>query len=98
MKFQNVEYFFYLQSFRDNAGCDKFVCGDFFVEFVVGVLVKQNQVVQFVPGFSLRPLLLLGLATASPFLLLGVLGRSFGGGLGILFGSHLCNNKKIRSL
>ena len=50
-------------------------------------LVKENQVIQLVPGLSLGPLLLLGLAATS-LLLLGSLGRGLGVLLGILFGSH----------
>merc|ERR550539_933897 len=69
-----------LQSLRDDAGCDQFVGWNLFVQFIVGVLVKQNQIVQFVPRLCL--------ATAS-FLLFGVFGRGLGGGLGILFGPHL---------
>merc|ERR1719382_981640 len=78
-----------LQSLRDNAGCDQFVRRNLLVQLVVGVLIKQNQIVQFVPRFSLGPLLLLGLSTASPLFLFGVFGRGLGIGFGILFCSHL---------
>ena len=73
-----------------NKIIDEFVGGDLLVELVVGVLVKQDQVVQLVPGLSLGPLLLLGLATAASLLLLGVLGGGLGILLRILFGSHVC--------
>merc|ERR1719163_2213868 len=78
-----------LQPLRDNAGCDELVGGNLLVQFVIGILVKQNQVVQLVPGLSLGPLLLLGLATTASLLLLGILGRSLRILLGILFGSHV---------
>merc|ERR1719167_785377 len=75
--------------FRNNTWGDQLVCGDLLVEFVIGILVKQHQIVQLVPGLSLGPLLLLGLSTASPFFLLGVLCGGFRVLLGILFGSHV---------
>ena len=55
--------------------CDEVVGGDLLVQLVVGALVTPHQVVQLVPGLSLGPLLLLGLAAASSLLLLGGLGR-----------------------
>merc|ERR1739841_306447 len=64
-----------LQPFGNNGRGDELVRRDLLVEFVIGVLVKQDQVVQLIPGLSLRPLLLLGLA-AAPFLLLRGLGGS----------------------
>merc|ERR1712212_372761 len=66
----------HLQSLRNNAGSDELVSGNLFVQFVVGILIEKNQVVQLVPGLSFGPLLLLGLSTTS-FLLLRRLSRSF---------------------
>merc|ERR1719308_89817 len=60
----------HLQPLGDDGGSDELVGGDLLVQLVIGALVKQNQVVQLVPGLSLGPLLLLGLA-ASSLLLLG---------------------------
>ncbi len=51
-------------------------------------LVEEDQVVELVPGLSLGPLLLLGLAAAAPLLLLRGLRGGLGVLLGILFGSH----------
>merc|ERR1719350_1376274 len=50
-----------LRPLRNNGGGDELVRRYLFVEFVIGVLVEQNEVVQLVPGLSLGPLLLLGL-------------------------------------
>merc|ERR1719458_298454 len=60
----------HLQPLGDNGGSDELVGGNLLIQLVIGALVKQNQVVQLVPGLSLGPLLLLGLA-ASSLLLLG---------------------------
>merc|ERR1719385_218025 len=60
----------HLQPLGDDGWSDELVGGDLLVQLVIGALVKQNQVVQLVPGLSLGPLLLLGLA-ASSLLLLG---------------------------
>ena len=54
-------------------------------ELVVGGLVEENQVVQLVPRLALRPLLLLGLATARSFLLLRRLRRGLRRALRVLF-------------
>ena len=43
--------------FRHYWGGDQFVCGHFLLEFVIRGLVKQDQVVKFVPDLSLGPLL-----------------------------------------
>ncbi len=51
-------------------------------------LVEEDQVVELVPGLSLGPLLLLGLAAAAPLLLFRGLGGRLGVLLGILLGSH----------
>merc|ERR1719464_1678938 len=58
------------------------------VQFVVGCLVKEHKIVQFVPGFSLRPLLLFGFPTSSPFFLFRGLGRGFASSLRVLLGTH----------
>ena len=47
----------YLQSLRDHCRCDELVVGDLLVELVVGALVEQTEIVEFVPHFSLGPLL-----------------------------------------
>ncbi len=54
---------------------DQLVGGHLLQQLVVGGLVEEHQVVELVPGLSLGPLLLLGLAAASSLLLLGRLGR-----------------------
>merc|ERR1719400_1839075 len=77
-----------LQPFADNSWSDEFVGGNLLVQFVVGGLVKENKIVQFVPGFSLRPLLLFGFPTSSPFFLFRGLGGSFASSLGVLLGTH----------
>merc|ERR1719350_1921694 len=64
-----------LQPFRNFGRSDQLVRRDLLVEFVIGILVEQDQVIQLIPGLSLRPLLLLSLTT-TPFLLLGGLGGS----------------------
>lgn len=46
-----------------------------FVELVVGALVEEDHVVELVANLSLRPLLLLCLASSGSFLLLAGLGR-----------------------
>merc|ERR1719239_513634 len=73
-----------LQPLGYDGGSDELVGGDFLVQLVIGALVKQNQVVQFVPGLSLRPLLLLGLATSSLLLLGGLLSSHDGTKLDLL--------------
>ncbi len=47
-----------LQPLRDHSGCDELVVGNFFVQFVITDLVKEDQVVQLVPHLSFGPLLL----------------------------------------
>lgn len=47
-----------LQPLRDHSGCDELVVGNFFVQLVIGGLVKEDQVVQLVPHLSFGPLLL----------------------------------------
>ena len=83
-----------LHPLAHDGGGDELVGGHLFQEFVVGGLVEENQVVQLVPGFSLGPLLLLGLAAASSLLLLGGFGGLLGVLLGVLFGS-LKYQKKV---
>ena len=39
----------HLQPLGYDGGSDELVGGDFLVQLVIGALVKQNQVVQFVP-------------------------------------------------
>lgn len=46
-----------LQPFRHNRRSDQPVAGDFFVQLIICGFVKEDQVVQFVPDFSLGPLL-----------------------------------------
>jgi len=77
-----------LQPLGDDGRSDEFVSGNLFQQFVVGGLVEEDQVVQLVPGLSLRPLLLLGLAATSSLLLLGGLSRRLGGRLCVLLCSH----------
>ena len=74
-----------LQPLGDDGRGDQLVGWHLFQEFVISGLVEEDQVVQLVPGLSLGPLLLLGLATAASLLLLGVLGRRLGGRLRVLF-------------
>ena len=74
-----------LQPLGNDGGSDQLVGWDLLKQLVVSGLVEEHQVVQLVPGLSLGPLLLLGLATASSLLLLGVLGRRLGGRLRVLF-------------
>merc|ERR1719458_855047 len=62
----------HLQPLGNDGGGDELVGWDLLVQLVIGALVKQNQVVQLVPGLSLGPLLLLGLATSSLLLLGGL--------------------------
>merc|ERR1719391_583060 len=76
-----------LQPLGNDAGSDELVSGDLLVQLVISHLIEEDQVVQLVPGLSLGPLLLLGLA-AAPLLLLRRLGRRLRGCLGILLGSH----------
>ena len=65
-------------------------------QFVIGGLVEENKVVQLVTNFSLGPLLLLGLATTTSFLLLGRGGLRRGlRRLGVLLG---CLDDYIESL
>lgn len=47
-----------LQPLRYHSGCDELVVGNFFVQFVIGGLVEEDQVVQLVPHLSFGPLLL----------------------------------------
>jgi len=47
-----------LQPLRDNCRRDELVVGHFFAQFVIGGLVKQDEVVQLVSHFPLGPLLL----------------------------------------
>lgn len=47
-----------LQPLGHNCGGDEFVVGNFFVQFVVGRLVEEYQVVELIPHFSFGPLLL----------------------------------------
>merc|ERR1719447_1071520 len=77
-----------LQSLGDDGRSDEFVGGHLLQQLVVGGLVEEDQVIQLVPGLSLGPLLLLGLAAASSRLLLGGLGRRLGGRLCVLLCSH----------
>ena len=74
----------HLQPLTHDGRGDELVGGHLFQELVVGGLVEEDQVVELVPGLSLGPLLLLGLAAAGS-LLLG-LGRGLRG-LGVLLGS-----------
>jgi hypothetical protein len=60
-----------LESVRNNGGGDELVGGDLLQETVVGLLVKDNLVGKLVLDVSLGPLLL------------GLLGSSRGGGLGL---------------
>merc|ERR1719458_785724 len=62
----------HLQPLGNDGGGDELVGWDLLVQLVIGALVEQNQVVQLVPGLSLGPLLLLGLATSSLLLLGGL--------------------------
>ena len=47
----------HLQSLWHNSWCDELVSGHLLVQLVIGGLVKQNQVVQFVTHLPLQPLL-----------------------------------------
>lgn len=47
-----------LQPLGHHSRGDELVVGDFFVQFVIGCLVEEHQVVELVPHFSLGPLLL----------------------------------------
>jgi len=46
-----------LQSLRHNWGGDEFVAGHLLVQFIVGRLVEEYQVVKLIPDLSLGPLL-----------------------------------------
>ena len=47
----------HLQPLGDDGGCDELVGGDLLIQLVIGALVKQHQVVQFVPGKELQSLI-----------------------------------------
>lgn len=75
----------HLQTLRHDRRRDELVSWNLLVEFLVGGLIEENLIVQLVTDLSLRPLLLLGLATAtSSLLLLLCLLRLLGRRLGIL--------------
>ena len=74
----------HLEPLAHDGRRDQLVGGHLLQQLVVGGLVEEDQVVELVPGLSLGPLLLLGLAAAGS-LLLG-LGRGLRG-LGVLLGS-----------
>ena len=74
----------HLEPLAHDGRRDQLVGGHLLQQLVVGGLVEEDQVVELVPGLSLGPLLLLGLAAAGA-LLLG-LGRGLRG-LGVLLGS-----------
>lgn len=59
-----------LQSFGYNTWRDQFVWWYFLVQFFISWLVEQDLIVQLVTDFSFWPLLLLGFAAATSFLLL----------------------------
>ncbi len=59
-----------LQSFRYNRWSDQLVLWHFFVQLIVRCFIEQDLIVQLVTDFSFRPLLLLGFATTTTFLLL----------------------------
>merc|ERR1719309_553937 len=77
-----------LQPLGDDGRSDELVSGHLLQQLLVGGLVEEDQVVQLVPGLSLGPLLLFGLAAASSLLLLGGLSRRLGGRLRVFLGSH----------
>lgn len=70
-----------LQSFGHNWWSDQFVWWDFLVQFLIRWLIEQHLIVQLVTNFSFWPLLFLGFAATSSFLLLlgllWLLGRRF---------------------
>ena len=67
----------HLEPLAHDGRRDQLVGGHLLQQLVVGGLVEEDQVVELVPGLSLGPLLLLGLAAAGA-LLLG-LGRGLRG-------------------
>lgn len=73
-----------LQTFGHDRGGDQLVGGHFLVELLVGGLIEEDLVVELIANLSLGPLLLLGLATSRPFLLLLGLLRLLCRSLGIL--------------